>query len=116
MNTPTAAPSAPIHPGRRAGCSRSAPWRALVGAGPGDAERVTLKVLHLMRLATLLLVDDLVGEALAGERVVRIKGGDPFVFGRGGEEADALRRRGVTVGWPAASPRQWLPAPRWACR
>jgi uroporphyrin-III C-methyltransferase len=105
----------------------------LVGAGPGDPELLTLKAIRAIRAATVLLVDDLVGEgvlryarrsarvvhvgkrggcastpqafieklmaaeALKGERVVRLKGGDPFVFGRGGEEAEHLRARGIAV-------------------
>jgi uroporphyrin-III C-methyltransferase len=113
------------------------PWCALVGAGPGDPELLTLKALRTLRRATVLLVDDLVSdaivtlalrgrrrpprvvhvgkrggckstpqafierlmvnEALAGERVVRLKGGDPFVFERGGEEAEALRAQGIDV-------------------
>jgi uroporphyrin-III C-methyltransferase len=112
-------------------------WCALVGAGPGDPELLTLKAVRLARSATLLLVDDLVSDAvlaavteglapaprvvhvgkrggcrstpqafierlmvraaLAGERVVRLKGGDPFVFGRGGEEAQVLRAQGIEV-------------------
>jgi uroporphyrin-III C-methyltransferase len=105
----------------------------LVGAGPGDPELLTVKAIRAIRQATVLLVDDLVGdgvlryarrsarivhvgkrggcastpqafierlmaaEALAGERVVRLKGGDPFVFGRGGEEAAHLRALGLQV-------------------
>ena len=106
---------------------------ALVGAGPGDPELLTLKALRAIRRASVILADDLVSdgvlrfarrsarivhvgkrggcastpqafieklmlaEALKGEHVVRLKGGDPFVFGRGGEEAEHLRAHGVTV-------------------
>ncbi|MFN3415334.1 MAG: uroporphyrinogen-III C-methyltransferase [Caldimonas sp.] len=110
-----------------------APLVTLVGAGPGDPELLTLKAVRAIRRATVLLVDDLVGdgvlrharrgarivpvgkrggcrstpqdfiermmitEARRGERVVRLKGGDPFVFGRGGEEAEHLRAAGLRV-------------------
>ena len=105
----------------------------LVGAGPGDPELLTLKAIRAIRSATVLLVDDLVGEgvmrfarrstrvvyvgkrggcastpqafieklmvqyAKAGKAVARLKGGDPFVFGRGGEEAQHLRAQGIEV-------------------
>ena len=95
------------------------PHVTLVGAGPGDPELLTLKAVKAIASATVLLVDDLVSdaitahasptariiyvgkrggckstpqafieklmaqEALAGENVVRLKGGDPFIFGRG---------------------------------
>ncbi|WP_198969565.1 uroporphyrinogen-III C-methyltransferase [Xylophilus sp. ASV27] len=124
MNTPTSTPSLP----------RMAPGSCtLVGAGPGDPELLTLKALKAIQAATVLLVDDLVSDAIVahaapgarivhvgkrggckstpqafieklmlmavrdGERVVRLKGGDPFIFGRGGEEVEHLRAAGVQV-------------------
>jgi len=105
----------------------------LVGAGPGDPELLTLKALKAIQAATVLLVDDLVSQAIVdfaapdariiyvgkrggckstpqafieklmeaevhkGERVVRLKGGDPFIFGRGGEEVEHLRAAGIEV-------------------
>jgi uroporphyrin-III C-methyltransferase len=38
----------------------------------------------------------MVKHALDGQRVVRLKGGDPFIFGRGGEEAEYLKKHGLT--------------------
>lgn len=105
----------------------------LVGAGPGDPELLTLKAVKAIAQATVLLVDDLVNDAVLahanpsariihvgkrggckstpqsfieklmvtaareGEAVVRLKGGDPFLFGRGGEEIEVLQAAGVAV-------------------
>ena len=105
----------------------------LVGAGPGDPELLTIKALKAIQLATVLLVDDLVSDAIValasptariihvgkrggckstpqafieklmlmavreGETVVRLKGGDPFLFGRGGEEVASLQASGIQV-------------------
>ncbi|WP_411734091.1 uroporphyrinogen-III C-methyltransferase [Paeniglutamicibacter sp.] len=57
-----------------------------VGKAPGD---------HLASQDEINAV--LVREARAGNRVVRLKGGDPFVLGRGGEEAAHCRENGVAV-------------------
>lgn len=106
---------------------------SLVGAGPGDPELLTLKAARAIAAATVLLVDDLVSDAIValasprarvihvgkrggckstpqafieklmimaareGETVVRLKGGDPFIFGRGGEEVEHLRAQGIEV-------------------
>jgi uroporphyrin-III C-methyltransferase len=96
---------------------------SLVGAGPGDPELITVRGLGRVRRADVLIFDRLVGAELVAEapglrigrdrlsqekvnallvaygrrglRVVRLKGGDPFVFGRGGEEALALLDAGI---------------------
>jgi len=97
----------------------------LVGAGPGDPGLITARGLDLIRSCDVLVHDRLVAQELvdeaphhawvvsrdgvdqqalnellvrygrAGLDVVRLKGGDPFVFGRGGEEAIALRQAGI---------------------
>jgi uroporphyrin-III C-methyltransferase len=92
---------------------------ALVGAGPGDPGLITVKGLERVRECEVLVYDRLVAPELVDEApddallierdaltqdevnellvehgrdsfVVRLKGGDPFLFGRGGEEALAL--------------------------
>lgn len=105
----------------------------LVGAGPGDAELLTLKALRALQSADVILFDDLVsdevlelarreakrmlvgkrggrescrqdditslmiGLARQGKRVVRLKSGDPMIFGRAGEEIAALHAAGIAV-------------------
>jgi uroporphyrin-III C-methyltransferase/precorrin-2 dehydrogenase/sirohydrochlorin ferrochelatase len=105
----------------------------IVGAGPGDADLLTLRALRVLRRADVVIHDRLIGpeilefarpdaeriyvgkakadhsrpqaeinalmafHAAQGRRVVRLKGGDPFVFGRGGEEMEYLLSRGIAV-------------------
>ncbi len=73
----------------------------LVGDGvlaliPLHVERISVakqRSRHTMKQE--LINELLVRETLAGKQVVRLKGGDPFIFGRGGEELDAARQAGV---------------------
>jgi uroporphyrin-III C-methyltransferase len=72
--------------------------RAVLALVPPTAELVSVaKSRARYTLAQEEINALLVREALAGRDVVRLKGGDPFVFGRGGEEAEACRAAGVPV-------------------
>jgi len=86
------------------------PRVTLIGAGPGDPELLTLKAARA--LARIIEVGKrggckstpqafieklLILYAKERKNVVRLKGGDPFVFGRGGEEVEALRSQGIEV-------------------
>jgi uroporphyrin-III C-methyltransferase len=71
---------------------------AILAMAPADARLISVaksRSRHTMAQDAINAL--LVREALAGHDVVRLKGGDPFVFGRGGEEAEACRAAGVPV-------------------
>jgi len=70
--------------------------RALLELAPSDAELVDAgKSPAGVALTQEQINEVLVDRGRAGRAVVRLKGGDPFVFGRGGEEAEACRAAGV---------------------
>ncbi len=72
--------------------------RAVLALARPDAELISVaKSRARHTLAQDAINALLVREALAGRNVVRLKGGDPFIFGRGGEEAEACRAAGVPV-------------------
>jgi uroporphyrin-III C-methyltransferase / precorrin-2 dehydrogenase / sirohydrochlorin ferrochelatase len=72
-----------------------APRSLLAELDPGVEVIDAGKAPHAHNLTQDQINELIVRRALAGQRVVRLKGGDPFVFGRGGEEALACVRAGV---------------------
>jgi uroporphyrin-III C-methyltransferase / precorrin-2 dehydrogenase / sirohydrochlorin ferrochelatase len=72
-----------------------APRSLLAELDPGVEVIDAGKQPHAHNLSQAQINELIVARALAGQRVVRLKGGDPFVFGRGGEEALACVQAGV---------------------
>jgi len=69
---------------------------AVLARARRDAERIFVgKESGLHHVPQDQTNDLMVRHALEGKRVVRLKGGDPFVFGRGGEELEVLARHGI---------------------
>jgi uroporphyrin-III C-methyltransferase/precorrin-2 dehydrogenase/sirohydrochlorin ferrochelatase len=61
-----------------------------------DADRIPVgKEAGAHSVAQARIQELMIEHARAGRRVVRLKGGDPFIFGRGGEELEALRAEGI---------------------
>ena len=123
------------------------PKLSVVGAGPGDVELITMKVIKALEEADVVLYDALINEELlqyvhkkaqilfVGKRigchaysqdqindlivsmaqrhghVVRLKGGDPFIFGRGSEEIEYVQQFGIeTAIVPGISSSMGVPA------
>lgn len=112
---------------------KNQPKLTVVGAGPGDADLITLKAIKALEQADVVLYDALVNNELLGYvnpnaevifvgkrrgcyryqqeqinelivargfshgHVVRLKGGDPFIFGRGAEEMEYATKHGLEV-------------------
>ncbi len=69
---------------------------AMLDHAPATARRVCVGELHPTHPERSPRINQLlIDSARQGLRVVRLKGGDPFLFGRGGEEAEALRQAGI---------------------
>ena len=69
---------------------------SMLGLAPADAELIYVGKQAAVHAVPQWRINELLAEhALEGKCVVRLKGGDPFVFGRGAEEATHLRERGV---------------------
>lgn len=74
------------------------PGKAILNMLPGNAEKIDVgKYAGKHKLSQWQINELLVKRAREGKNVVRLKGGDPYLFGRGGEEAQALVKEGIEV-------------------